>query len=271
MRRFPWLAVAVPLVLMSAVLLTSVGAQTCPFCGLDRYAQLVPIVVQPLAPTATPIPPTPTTAPLAPGVRNGGFEAGGAEWISLRNGLLVDDIIGTTFPGTVRPHGGAQAAWLGGRHSITEGLAQRVAIPAGTAYFVYWYWIASADVCLEDILAVGLVNDDGTVTDDEVVTGSYLCSGTNTGGWRRASINVSRFAGQTRRLLITVGTDSSLNSNAFVDDVALQRNAAASTSVAEDEPDPVAAAPRAGPAFSEGASDPQAAQLLDLVRQQLAR
>ena len=44
---------------------------------------------------------------------------------------------------------------------------------------------------------------------------------TNTGGWVTHSVNLSAYAGQTVALQIRVETDSSLNSNLFVDDVAM--------------------------------------------------
>lgn len=268
MRRFPWFALVLLGGLFLATLPFSQAATPAQFG--NEYLQFIPFAA---APPPTPVPTATLPPPVPPAtVRNGGFEAGGESWVIVSDAGDASTVVRTTFTGTVRPHTGGWAAWLGGSASSTDGLLQRVTIPANATHFVYWYWIASSDICLNDILAVGLTNDDGQVTEDEVVTGAYLCSRNNTSGWRRLAVDVSRFAGQTRTLIITVGTDSTLNSNAFVDDIAIQAGAGVAARDVQGQPDMSAAAPQehVGPA-STGAPDPLAAQLIEAARERLAR
>lgn len=52
-----------------------------------------------------------------------------------------------------------------------------------------------------------------------------LCESTHTGGWAKHVINLSAYAGQSVSLQIRAETDSSLNSNLFIDDVSFQTSA----------------------------------------------
>jgi len=176
------------------------------------------------------LPPAPPTTLVNPG-----FESGptGWTWYSTHGW----DVITTSFPTGVAPHGGSWAAWLGGDVDDTSYVQQSAAVSASTPYLAYWHWIASADACGYDFGGV-LVN--GTVVDQY-----DLCSSNNTGGWVHHVVNLSAYAGQTVTVQIRVETDSSLNSNLFVDDVAFQ---ATPTSLLESIEGPTlngaAAAPR---------------------------
>ena len=95
-------------------------------------------------------------------------------------------------------------------------------------YLAYWHWIASEDSCGWDFGGV-LVN--GTVVD------VYdLCDSASTGGWVHHVVNLSAYAGQAVTFQIRVETDSSLNSNLFIDDVSFQSTP---TSLLEAVPAPV--------------------------------
>jgi hypothetical protein len=160
------------------------------------------------------------------GLANGNFEAGPANWsVAATHGQPV---IRTTFPGSVTPHGGAYAAWLGGAPNATTEIAQTVTIQGGNTRLTYWDRIASADVCGYDFGRV-LVNGMAVET-------VQLCSSANTGGWRQWAVDLSGYAGQTVTLTFRATTDGSLNSNWFVDDVAWQAGAleAVQTSEADE-------------------------------------
>lgn len=121
------------------------------------------------------------------------------------------DVVTTGFPGSVFPHSGSWAAWLGGDNSDTSYVAQTVTISSKAPYLTYWHWIASADSCGRDF---GSVWVNGTTV--EVYT---LCTSTNTGGWTPHAVYLGAYAGSTVTIYIRVDTNSSTNSNLFVDDV----------------------------------------------------
>lgn len=211
------------------------------------HAQYLPAVFKDLpTPTATLPPPSPTSpGPTLPFVelRNGSFEEGDTVWVSV---FIDYPIITQEFPPTVDAHGGVWAAWLGGVYDETTAIVQQVTIPQDRPYLSYWRWIASADLCLEDDIAgISLLDDSCSVTPDEIVEAFELCRDVNTSGWVKRTIDVSRFAGQTRTLVIAASTDGLLNSNLFVDDISFQASpsagsAAVSLQSSED------ASPRAG-------------------------
>jgi hypothetical protein len=153
----------------------------------------------------------------AMGLANGDFESGPAGWsVTATHGLPV---IRTSFPGSVTPHGGAYAAWLGGAPNATTEIAQSVTIRSGNATLTYWDRIASSDVCGYDFGRV-LVNGTAVETLD-------LCSSANTSGWRQRAVDLGGYAGQTVTLAYRATTDGSLNSNWFIDDAAWQAGASA--------------------------------------------
>jgi inhibitor of cysteine peptidase len=159
------------------------------------------------------------TAPLSPGggIINGNFESGSTGWIeySLQGWPVI--VSNSVLP--ITPHNGIYAAWLGGTPDEISYVQQQVTIASSTPYLVYWHWIASEDICDYDI-AVVLIN--GLVVD--IYT---LCNTTNTGGWVTHSVNLSAYTGQSVTLQIRIETDSSINSNLFIDDVSLQSSASA--------------------------------------------
>ncbi|MCL5998850.1 MAG: S8 family serine peptidase [Chloroflexi bacterium] len=170
-------------------------------------------------------------AAAAPTFPNGTFESGASGWTQFStHGATI--IMNSGFPGTVTPHGGSWAAWLGGLYSDISYVQRQVAVPAGFPYLAYWHWIASADAC-------GINYDIGGVLINSTAVDTYtLCTPSNTNGWVKHVVNLSSYAGQTVTLQIRAKTDSTLNSNLFVDDVAWQSSSsslAASVPMAADD------------------------------------
>jgi len=152
------------------------------------------------------------------GIINGNFDSGPTIWTEYSSHGW--DIIVTSFPPGITPYSGSYAAWLGGEYNDISYVQQQVTISAGAPYLVYWHWIASADACGYDF--------GGVLVNGVVVDVYNLCSPSSTGGWVKHSVNLSAYVGQSVALQIRAETDSSANSNLFVDDVSLQTNAAMS-------------------------------------------
>jgi len=143
---------------------------------------------------------------------NGDFEAGRdgswTEYSSHGWDLIVHQ---TQTP--VSAAGGEWLAWLGGEYDDTSRLSQTVTISASQPYLHFAYWIASEDYCAYDYAHVK-INSTTVLTFD-------LCEAENTGGWNNYWINLSAYAGSPVTLMFEVNTDSSLNSNFFLDNVSL--------------------------------------------------
>jgi bacillopeptidase F (M6 metalloprotease family) len=67
----------------------------------------------------------------------------------------------------------------------------------------------------------------GVLVNNTTVDQFDLCGAADTNGWVQRSVDLSAYAGQNVALQIRVETDSSLNSNLFIDDVALSAAARA--------------------------------------------
>jgi Papain family cysteine protease/Fibronectin type III domain len=196
-------------------------AHATTFAGSQYWAYLPIVVKSPGTPSGS--------------IVNGDFEDGHEGWTEYSSHGWP--IITTSFPGGVTPHGGTWAAWLGGDYNDISYLQQQVTVPTSNPYLAYYHWIASADICGYDYAGV-LING-------AVVHQYDLCSSQNTGGWVRHTVYLGVYAGQSVALQIRVETDSSYNSNLFVDDVTFAASAAASPA----KPlavDPASAAPRSG-------------------------
>jgi hypothetical protein len=176
-------------------------------------------------PTATP---TDTPVPADP-IQNGDFENGpDGSWIEY-SALGIYPRIRETSALPVTPHSGNWAVWLGGADNELSAVIQNVSIPSGASTLSFWHWIASEDACGYDFGAV--VIDNATAVDF-----FDLCADTNTGGWVRRTVDLGSYAGQTVQLDIRAETDGSLNSNFFLDDVALGSSLLASD-LATTEPE----------------------------------
>jgi thermitase len=151
-------------------------------------------------------------------LQNGDFESGPVAWTEY-SARDYDIIINAGFPDYVSPHSGGWAAWLGGDENEIAYIEQQVNVPAGNAYLTYWHWIDSSDFCGFG----GSHFDFATVVVNGAVVELYdLCTRDNTAGWEKHAINLSAYTGQSVSLQIRVETDSSYNSNLFVDDVAFE-------------------------------------------------
>jgi hypothetical protein len=146
---------------------------------------------------------------------NPGFEEGAVSWAQSSTGGW--DLIMPAADTPVGAHGGSWLAWLGGADSDTSILSQTITISASAPHLHFWYWAASEDACGFDYFYVG-------------VNGNYfynmtLCGSNNTGGWVQGVLDLSAYAGTGKTVQFKVVTDSSLNSNLFLDDVSMSSSA----------------------------------------------
>lgn len=135
----------------------------------------------------------------------------------------------------VDAHGGSWLAWLGGGNNETSILSQDVTIPSSATTLNYWYWGASQDSCGYDYAYVRF----GSIT----LRTHNLCQSNNTGGWVSQQINIAAYRGQTVNLRFVVTTDSSLNSNFFLDDVSISTGTTFSIAPPSDQPESFRADP----------------------------
>jgi hypothetical protein len=157
-----------------------------------------------------------TVGACVPSIPNGNFESGATSWTQGSTGGWPI-IINSGFPGGITPHGGSWAAWLGGADDDISYIQQNVTVCASAPYVQYYKRMESAETsCTWDYAGV-LVN--GSVI---YVTG--LCG--SDGSWKRQSVNLSSYIGQTVTLQFRVETDSSVNSNWFLDDISFSASAA---------------------------------------------
>lgn len=197
------------------------------YARVTRYIDWIDTVINPVVPTDFAYLPVilsvPYISPVTP-LENGDFEQGpDVGWTeSSSNGYpLITGDFATTG---VSAHSGSWAAWLGGLNDETSIISQQVTIQPGQTVLSYYYWIGSEDTCGYDFGGV-FVNGTAVVVYD-------LCDDTSTGGWVRGTHDLAAYAGQSILLEFIVETDDSLNSNLFIDDVAL------GASLAADEPEP---------------------------------
>jgi len=145
------------------------------------------------------------------GIVNGDFESGRTGWNEYSRYGWSIILHRDSLP--VSPQSGNWAAWLGGSYDEISYISQTITIPTGSITLTYWEWIASQDTCGRDFAWVRINNTN--------VQTINLCGSNNTNGWIQRTVNLSAYAGQTVSLQIRVETNSSLNSNYFVDNVVL--------------------------------------------------
>jgi hypothetical protein len=173
----------------------------------------------------------PTTAPApSPALFNGDFEQGRVAWLEVASNneplIVSGQVNGFVVP--VPARSGTWVAWLGGDDDLTTGLVQRVTIPASAPYLSYWYQTRSTDICADDIAGVSI---DTTLTtgvgDAIVVDVMRLCSSNVTPTWQQRTIDLRTYVGRTVDLIFLAGTDATLVSSWFLDDIAFQAGASA--------------------------------------------
>lgn len=163
--------------------------------------------------TITPILPILLSDETTDTIQNGNFEFGHSDWTeySQQSGYAV---ITNIFPTGVTPHSGSWAVWHGGVPNNIKYIRQSVTVSAASPYLTYYHWITSADSCGYDY---GYVRINGINRDT-----LDLCSSTNTSAWVSRSINLITYVGQTVSLEFRSETDSTNNSNWFIDDVSFR-------------------------------------------------
>lgn len=165
-----------------------------------------------------------TTPPTNPFL-NPGFELGAANWTQSSTGGW--DLIWNYQSTPVTAHDGSWLAWLGGANNETAILSQTITISASAPYLHFWYLVGSEDACGFDFFRVGVNYSNFYQLE--------LCSANNTSGWVQGVLNLSAYVGTNKTVQFTVTTDSSLNSNLFLDDVSMSNSATMSA------PEPVSA------------------------------
>ncbi len=147
------------------------------------------------------------------GVLNGDFEEGpGVGW-----GQDPGNMIYTAEELGLTPYSGNYAAWVGfhpdSRRWAT--LSQAVTLPESwPVYLNFALWLYSEELCDPPWWDTFGVYVNGVA----IVENTHLCAG-NTGGdgWRRVSLDVSPFAGQTVQLAFEISSIDALASVALVD------------------------------------------------------
>jgi bacillolysin len=178
----------------------------------------------------------PPPAPPQP-VVNGTFEAGSTGWTQFSLNGYIMPIGNMPYP-NLPGHSGTWYAWLGGSDDEISYVQQQVTVSPSTPYLVYYHRIGSQDVCGYDF--------GGVLVNNTVVDVYNLCSSQSTNGWVRHAVNLSAYAGQIITFQVRAETDSSENSNLFVDDVALSASAAAPAGETGPAYTPAFTQPKAG-------------------------
>lgn len=260
-RRAGASSVALAFVLLSALTVAAHAPLREAAQGVGAYRALLPMVLKPV------LVPTPPPAPAA--IVNGNFEAGATGWKQYSSQGYTLILPSSSLP--IPPRSGAWAAWLGGAYDESSLLSQLFNMPAGATHLSYYLWIASGDVCNPDYDIGGLfIDDDGDITEDDVLDSYILCQGTSTGGWIRREVDITRFAGKQVEMSFVAFTDDIINSNMFVDDVSL--NTAPLQPVIQLPTEPILTVPArpALPLLSPRPHPPQIDSLTQLLRAAIA-
>jgi hypothetical protein len=229
MKRAPWLALLLPLLLLALVPFTRAAAPQQP--ALNAYAYLA-LVYQggnapPPAPTLTASPTrtttatrtaTPTATPSAtpsatsttapaPPLVNGGFEAA-AGWQTSGRASLTHE------PDTART--GLGSAVLGGNQGDgSAAISQTVTVPLDYPLLYFYHERRSSQVsCTQDAATVSV---DGVV----VATVRNFCAA-QLWGYEGALVNLSDYAGQTVALRFALAYTPNTGTSWRIDDVSFQ-------------------------------------------------
>jgi hypothetical protein len=152
---------------------------------------------------------------------NGDFESGSAEgWSQSSDGgfeLIYSD--------GGDSHAGIGYGWLGGYDGGTDELYQDVVIPdAATAVTAsFWYKIATEETSnssANDVLQLAVINPSTGALLQTLTSLSNL-NATGESGAEGGQFDLLAFKGQTIRLAFTASMNNSVNTNFYLDDVAL--------------------------------------------------
>ncbi len=162
---------------------------------------------------------------------NGDFEQGTSCWSF---GGMERHTVSTAMP-----HGGSQAALLGGDKSVygcdggvpqgSAWMEQTFNVPdEGSPKLSFWYRLYSYDKTKERARVDSFeVKIDGTIVFEDLLTWAtaYGCDGPpNDGGWQQVTLDLSAYKGQTITLHFEVWdrADNWYNTWAYIDDVSIQ-------------------------------------------------
>ena len=146
-------------------------------------------------------------------VVNGGFEAGVTGWEPTTNGPFA--LVGPALPRT-----GALGAILGARNNADDRLEQAIALPAGKAATLrfWWHMLTEEPDHPWDTLEV-TIKPAGAAESIRLVR---ITDGDIQGQWREAVFSLSAYAGQTVELSFRAQTDANQPTEFYVDDVSVQ-------------------------------------------------
>jgi len=148
---------------------------------------------------------------------NAGFESGQAPWQESSSG-------GYQIVDPTTPHTGSNSAYLCGYNNCNDQIYQAVTLPSTTTKVVFSYWLnistqESGSTCYDNFYA-RIRNSSGST----ITTVQTKCNA-NASGWTQYTFDVtsalSGYKGQQVQVYFQGTTDSSLITNFFVDDVAL--------------------------------------------------
>jgi len=148
-------------------------------------------------------------------ILNGDFEAGHNDaWaVYSNNGIIYSNR--DLFLRTPLAHSGNWSAVFGVTSNAVDDLSQQLTLPnSGSIYLHYWYQIASEELTTCD-------NDIATILINSTVVQTHaLCFRNMTGGrWKKDSVDLTAYAGQTVALHIRAQTNDSKASIFLLDDV----------------------------------------------------
>ncbi len=165
-------------------------------------------------PTPTPTPGGGTTTQL---LSNPGFESGvGTPWVEQSSG-------GYEIVDNSNPHTGSYEAWLCGYNQCADSIAQSVTLSSTTTKVVLSYWVyistqETSSTCYDHFYVRLLTSTGSTISTVQSKCNSNV-------GWTQYSFDVSSllssYHGKVIQVYFGATTDSSLITNFYVDDVAL--------------------------------------------------
>ena len=157
------------------------------------------------------------TQPLAAGcpviVKNGNFEAEGANWTQSGAGFaLITDF---------NPRAGAYSADLGGVNNADHSIRQTLTLPGGKPLRLSFWWEQStqetAPGTSADYMTVSLLKVDGSLMEELGRLGADPDQPT----WEKVTYDLSAYAGQTVQLQFLAHNDGTNPTRFFVDDVGI--------------------------------------------------